>query len=348
MVLVAFLAVLVAAALVLERWRRRRNVRRGLQAIRELLLWSSRLQHYEWLRQAERAVLLQPVAGRMQEVVRQRWTAASSRVAAQPEADGTAPGGSGRAGLRRDVSGDVAVGGAVGVTALADWWHVDENVSKAVEALTHEHVSNSWEMWSAVQNHFDSIGPGLFMSLRGHVGEQMVAEHLEQAGLRVEWPHASNQPGWDLDVQGTLVNVKVIGDAAGTLQEHFARYPNIPAVVNADADHLPADALTFDPAHGLDPSVLVGDHLTLVDQALDLHEASSAVHDAFGADALTDTHIPVVGVLVTAVRSGVREGKLVRSGDTDRRRAVKNVAVDTTARGVGVIAGAKAAPSAVP
>jgi hypothetical protein len=66
------------------------------------------------------------------------------------------------------------------------------------------------------------------------------------------------------------------------------------------------------------------------------------VHDAFGVDTLTDVHVPVVGVLVTAVRSGIREGKLLRNGDTGAARAAKNLAIDTTAKGVGVIAGAEA------
>lgn len=158
----------------------------------------------------------------------------------------------------------------------------------------------------------------------------------------MEWPDASNQPGWDLSASHHLVNVKVTAHADQTLAEHFDKYLHIPALINTDASHIPHDAVMFDPTHGLDPSALIGDHLTLVDQALSLHDAASAVHDAFGVDALTDTHIPVVGVLVTAARSGIREGKLLRNGDTDAARAAKNMAVDTTARGLGLIAGAKA------
>jgi len=150
---------------------------------------------------------------------------------------------------------------------------------------------------------------------------------------------ASNQPGWDLGVDQHVMHVKVTANAANTLSEHFDKYPHIPALVNVDASQIPHDAVMFDPTHGLDPSTLVGDHLTLVDQALSLH-------DAFGADVLADAHIPVVGVLVTVVRSGMSEGKLLSSGDTDRGRALKNVAVVVATRGGGVMTGGAAGAAA--
>ena len=235
------------------------------------------------------------------------------------------------------ASDNIAVAAAVGVAGLVDWWQVDENVLKAVEAWTHEHIGNTLDLWSAVQEHKYELDKGLFISLRGHVGEQMAADHLAAAGLNVSLPEASNQPGWDLDVDGQLVNVKVTADAGKTLAEHFERYPDIPVLINADAGNIPPDAIWFDPSEGLDASVLVGEHVTLVDHALSLHDAAASVHDAFGAD--VDVDVPIVGVLITVARSGTREAKLVRDGHTDVERALKNVAIDTAARGGGVIVG---------
>jgi len=356
-VVVAVILASLAGAGVLYELRRRREVRRGLQALTQLLLLRAHLQDRRWTLAADKAVLLAERPGRMREVVGHAILDAPGPVSvpgqrhAEPARVHTAA-GAGRAGLRAAkptfgrLSDNLLVGGAVGAAGLADWWDVDASVLKAVEALTHEHIGNTLDLWSTVHEHHYHLGEALFTSLRGHVGEQMAAEHLAQAGLQVEWPGASNQPGWDLGVGQHVMNIKVTANAANTLSEHFGKYPHIPALVNVDASHIPHDAVLFDPTHGLDPSTLVGDHLTLVDQALSLHDAASAVHDAFGVDVLADAHIPVVGVLVTVVRSGMREGKLLSSGDTDQGRALKNVAVDAATRGGGVMAGGAAGAAA--
>jgi len=164
------------------------------------------------------------------------------------------------------LADNAVIGASVGVAAGADWWHVDEDVFRAVGALTHEHIDNSIELWSTVHEHHYKLGEALFTNLRGHVGEQMAADHLASAGLHVEWPDASNQTGWDLGVNDHLINVKVTAQAGRTIAEHFDKYPHIPALINVDSSHIPHDAVMFDPSHGLDPSALVGDHLTLVDQ----------------------------------------------------------------------------------
>ncbi len=317
----------------------------------QLLLLRARLQDRCWTSVANEAVLLAEQSGRMRELVGMALLGAPELVSIpgqrhpEPVPAYAAAGTTARFAAEPSIgrlSDNLLVGGAVGATSLADWWHVDASVFQAVETLTHEHIGNAIDLWSTVHEHHYHLGEALFTSLRGHVGEQMAAAHLAQAGLHVDWPGVSNQPGWDLGVDQHVMNVKVTANAASTLSKHFAKYPHIPALINVEASHIPHSAVIFDPIHGLDPSTLVGDHLTLVDQALSLHDAASAVHDAFGVDA----HIPVVGVLVTVVRSGMREGKLVSSGDTDRGRALKNVAVDAATRGGGVMAGGAAGAAA--
>ena len=276
----------------------------------------------------------------------------------QPLVGGALPGPAEAPG---DLRGDLFIAGAVGVAEVADWWHVDDTVLNALShfsgeqiesatdlwALVHErdyHLVDSW--WDALRGHLDE---GILASLRGHVGEQMAAGHLAASGAHVTWPGTGNQPGWDLHVDGHPVNVKVTADAGATASEHFAAHPGIPVVVNGDAADIPAGAIHFDPQHGLDPAMLVGDHVVAVDDALSASDAASAVQDAVGADAmgaLTDVHIPLLTVALTAARSTSREGRLLREGKTTRSRATKNVAVDTTSRAAGVVAGAKTGAAA--
>ncbi|WP_089404247.1 hypothetical protein [Geodermatophilus saharensis] len=147
------------------------------------------------------------------------------------------------------------------------------------------------------------------------------------------------------------MNVKVVSDASRAISEHFARYPDVPLVLNENAANIPDDALIFDGETPLDPGQLVGDHLVIVDESLSLsglEHAQAAVADA-ARDPLTDglaDQIPIVSFLSAAVRSGYKEGRLLVGGKTDLERALKNVLVDTAVKGGGAtaggIAGAKA------
>lgn len=346
---------LVASSVHVVLWERRRRVRLGCAALGQVLRQVAVLRHRELERQAESAVMLDMRNGRMREVVAEHsWLPAAAAVvptqrradehqAVSPYANLANPPHGRRLGSAAD---HVLVGAGVGAAGLADWWHTDEDVLQAVEALTHHDIDGTVDLWNAVQERAWDLGDGLFTMLRGHVGEQMAAGHLTGAGLEVEFPEASNEAGWDLAIEGHQANVKVTADAQGTLSEHFHKYPNIPVLLNADATNIPVDTIYFNSADGLDPSLLVGDNITLVDEALSLHDAASAVHDAFGAKGLTDDLVPGVGMLIVAVRSSVREGKLAAGGKTDRSRAMKNVAVDTSLKGGGALAGAAAGAQA--
>lgn len=261
-----------------------------------------------------------------------------------------------------DFVGDGVTAAAIGGASVADWWHVDETVLDALGHLSGREIDSVIDLWrlvgdqsyhltdgwfEAIQGH---VGEGLFISLRGHVGEQIAAQDLTQAGASVVWPEAANQQGWDLEVNGQLVNVKVTADAGATAADHFSINPEIPVIVNADAANVPEGAIHFDPSTGIDPSILTGDNLVLVDEALSAHASMEVVQDAFGADAihgaLTDVELPVLTLVITAVRSGSREERLRRDGKTTGKRAAKNVALDTGVRTAGVVAGAKAGAAA--
>lgn len=367
MVIAVAIALVVAAAVAVAvtgrrvRQYRQRQADEALAALVAVARGVAEHQHRAWMAEAEAAVVLSARPGAFDDAVRRlsggtrlpvpqpstadrRGLPAAAGAAADP---GTRAGAGAAAAARADGADGFAVGGVAAVAA-ADWWTVDAEVLAAVGHMSHESLENVVDLWSVVGDY--RFGEKLFQNLRGHVGEQTAAEHLAEAGLSVQWPEASNEPGWDLDAGGHAVNVKVTADAGRSAAEHFERYPQIPVVVNGDAANIPDGAVFFNPAEGLDPALLVGDHVVIVDQALSLSEAAASVEDALNVDALHgdmgDTAIPGVGLLVTVVRSGVREGRLLHAGDTDAARAAYNVTVDVVAKGVGIIAGAKAGAAA--
>lgn len=184
--------------------------------------------------------------------------------------------------------------------------------------------------------------------LTGHVGEAVVADHLEKAGFNVIWPESSTQVGWDLQIDNQFFNVKIISDAA-SLTAHFDKYPDIAAVLPADAANIPDNAIHFDhiTGQGLDAfqEVLAGDHLdhlVFVDNNLfqvDIHDqVQSASELALGGDDAFGGHIP----WVTLALSGFREISFLCDGKTDFGSALMNLSLDVTGTGVGGFAGAKA------
>lgn len=235
---------------------------------------------------------------------------------------------------------------ADGAVPVADVWlrwsSVDPHVFQAVEHMTHEQIDGFADLLRVVDAKGYAIETtGFFNKLLGHVGEWHVQEHLMNADVAVAMPAGSNEPGTDIWADGHPLNVKAWADASDAAHSHFADYPHIPIVVPADAADVPADALHFDPAHGLDTSVLAGsDHLTVVDDALSRAELDDHTDNAI--DVLQDPgphlHVPWITMAV----SGFREGRLLLKGSTDLGRAAKNVVVDTAAVGGGGMVGMKA------
>ncbi|MDR9759429.1 hypothetical protein RJJ37_07250 [Rhizobium redzepovicii] len=70
-------------------------------------------------------------------------------------------------------------------------------------------------------------------NLRGYVSEQLVAARLAESGHVVTFPDTSNNPGFDLLVDGVPFQVKCLLSLDG-LHEHFSKYPNMPVYANGE------------------------------------------------------------------------------------------------------------------
>lgn len=74
---------------------------------------------------------------------------------------------------------------------------------------------------------------GSDIALRGYTAEQFVLGKLIEDGHHVALPGASNNPGFDLIVDGNPVQVKCAQNMS-QLEDHFDKYPDIPVIANAE------------------------------------------------------------------------------------------------------------------
>ena len=184
--------------------------------------------------------------------------------------------------------------------------------------------------------------------LRGHVAEQEVFAQLDTwAGKDLVVPEASNHAGSDLSLGGHDFNVKVGADAS-TIAEHLRTHPDIPVIVNADMDGLPADALHVDLAAPIDPdilaehSVVVADGMTLSHLHEQMADALGPAMDSFDPSDLLDSAeviaIPGISTALRVVVSGIREQRLIAHHGS-AGRAFSNVASDAALTGGGATTG---------
>lgn len=74
---------------------------------------------------------------------------------------------------------------------------------------------------------------GARIALRGYSAEQLVMAQLVEAGHDVMLADGAATPGYDLLVDGIPVQVKC-GTSISLLQDHFAKYPDIPVIADND------------------------------------------------------------------------------------------------------------------
>ncbi|MFC2993191.1 hypothetical protein [Halomonas tibetensis] len=170
----------------------------------------------------------------------------------------------------------------------------------------------------------DSTVLGGISQLKGYVAEKAVAAQLAAAGHTVSFPEVSNEPGWDLLVDGQEFQVKFHATLSG-LREHFERY-DYPVIANTElVDQIPeewADRVFF--VDGLSNE--------LVEQVT--HESLGA-----GAEILNPSVISIAGAV-----SAARGLLAYRRGQLTGKQALEQVLLDGMVRmglaGSGGVVGA--------
>lgn len=226
--------------------------------------------------------------------------------------------------------------------AIGNLLAVNEDVYATISQMTGQQMDSLSDLSQGIHDWQTSWTGGIshqaLQNFQGHFAEQVVANHLEQAGHHVVMPDASNQAGYDLIVDGVKVNVKNVTDM-GTVHEHFDKYQDIPVITNGQVNGLPEHHYVFDPSHGIEHLSQIAEHKgVIVDNALN-HDAVLNHADS-ASDALTgniDLHIPYI----TLALSTLREFDLLASGNTSLADSAKNVSLDVAGIGGGGAVGAK-------
>ncbi len=137
--------------------------------------------------------------------------------------------------------------GAVGALTLGDMAYtvaaIDPRVVLAADFSNGETIDSllDFGLFATGRDALDGASAdGAFANLQGFVAERIVASRLVADGHQVSLPSDSDQAGYDLVVDGARFQVKCVQDLAA-LEEHFARYPEIPVFANAElADEVAA------------------------------------------------------------------------------------------------------------
>jgi hypothetical protein len=137
----------------------------------------------------------------------------------------------------RGEAGEIAV--VAGLSAgdiLYNAVSIDPMVLGAADFSRSEDIGDIFQ-FSAFAEHIGSMtsaaANGAENNLRGYVSEQLVAARLTEVGHVVSFPDASNNPGFDLLVDGMPFQVKCLQSIDG-LKKHFSKYPDMPVYANSE------------------------------------------------------------------------------------------------------------------
>ena len=233
----------------------------------------------------------------------------------------------------------------VGASVFHQYMQVDDYMYEGVSRISGEQIDNFSDLSSKIKGYAHNSGgltEGVLNKLKGHIAEEHVAEHLKSAGATVDWPETSNQEGWDLLLNGSKIQVKLVEDVGSSLTEHFKEHSDIAVVIPSDAKNIPNTAFYFDPSEGIksltDFLKESPENAVIVDHSLlheNLTESVEQGTDFLGGN-MDLAHFP----FITALFSSFREIRLLRKNHTKILSSIKNVALDVTGTGIGLKAGA--------
>ena len=180
---------------------------------------------------------------------------------------------------------------------------------------------------------------GWINGIKGHMGEAHVLEQLQQEGLTVDLPESGSQTGFDLLIGDGEFQVKTVSSFS-SVADHLQKYPDIPVIFNADASSIPDGVPTMDAAE-LAEHIENGtfDFGAVALEGFEVAEFTDAASDGMdSALGNADVGIPFATIAV----SSIRELKTLHAGHTNMPTVIRNVAVDTVAKGGAMALGAKA------
>ncbi|MBM7660384.1 putative membrane protein [Bacillus mesophilus] len=203
---------------------------------------------------------------------------------------------------------------------IYDYVMINPTVVAGIDFARTEDLSNLFSLSQFASQVDTTVLTGDIAQIQGYVAEQMLAIELQAKGHDIEFPTTSNNPGWDILVDGQPFQVKNLASPDG-VRDHLENYPDIPVYVNEEL------AKYFEG----NPSVYVSNISR--EEVLEATQ-STLTH----ADDLLDFEIPLIALGV----SSIYNVKRVWKDDVAINQAVFNVISDTSSRVVLGALGQKA------
>ncbi|WP_227938283.1 hypothetical protein [Alkalihalobacillus deserti] len=207
----------------------------------------------------------------------------------------------------------LAVGGISVGDFLYDYIRIDPHVVEAIDFARSDQIDSIFA-FSEFSKGIDPNSVENISQMQGYVAEKMLAMELTAKGHEVSFPTASNEPGWDILVDGEQFQVKNLSDPSG-IYEHLSKYPDIPVYINADlAHHFEGNSSVYiaENIHHQEIVQMTKEHIVLGQE-------------------LQDFEIPLITALVSTV---VNVKGLVKK-ESDIKHTISNIVTDTVTRSVG-------------
>lgn len=207
--------------------------------------------------------------------------------------------------------------------SLGSFWTYSQIDSRVLDAISFA-SSGTPDDFGDLQDIGDHTlhSAGAVTRLTGYVAEQQVALNLVREGHTVEVPDSATQPGWDLLVDGSPVQIKCTLDANYVLH-HFDKNPDIAVIVN----HELAAELGHHPLVTIDP------HLSYAEIQQTTHSSLQHLDDFGSLHELLS--IPLLSIAFAAHR----HSGLLAGGQADVRQYGINVSTEVAIRTAGAVSG---------
>lgn len=226
--------------------------------------------------------------------------------------------------LRRMLTGgqgDISFAGLIVSDFIYDYARLDPTVIEAADFARAADIGDplSFAAFGVEQSALEGASEiGMISQLQGYVAERLVAQHMSAAGYDVSFPENSNQPGWDVLIDGEPFQIKC-GSSSSLVYNHFEKYPDIPVIVNRELS---------DTLGGL-PGVYIDEELSF-EHVRSMTEAGLAQ-----GEELADFELPLISLTVSAA---IEVRSLLR-GQGALDAAIINVLTNTGGRIAGGVAG---------
>lgn len=197
-------------------------------------------------------------------------------------------------------------------------YSIDPSVIKAVDFSSSQDLDSPMAIANYLLENMlehDAVAYTGFQSrLMGYLGEQRVAEILQQQGTDALWASTSNQEIWDLKIDGQLMNVKTVLDVH-SIKAIALAHPDVTYLVPEDCyQNMGID--NIQPLQGFEYQ--------------DVHQQLEHTQDQIDGTAAFDNasvHFPVI----SAIKALDTRHKLIQAGG-DVDAVNKNVLIDFTAK----------------